>query len=177
MFRGGFGKVRLTASRRRARFGAFSISVAFQKAHACGVRLYVQTTEADAAMVELAQMGRREGWRFVTWDFCHGLGSNGFEIDSLLAPTIGDPVAALMAVPKLGSQPGTTLLALRGFHRFLDRPDMVLTLERQLTAARGLRLVLIILAPVVSLPVELERQLVVIEHGLPARAELVQILR
>ncbi len=138
--------------------------------------LYVQTTEADAATVELAQMCRREGWRFVTWDFCRGLGSNGFEIDSLLAPTIGDPVAALMAVPKLGSQPGTTLLALRGFHRFLARPDVALTLERQLTVARGLRLVLIILAPVVSLPGELERQFVVIEHGLPARAELFQIL-
>ncbi len=138
--------------------------------------LYVQTAEPDAACIELAQMCRREGWRFVTWDFVRGLNSNGFEIDSVVTPTIGNPTAALMAIRELGSQPGTTLLALRGVHRFLDRPDVVLTWERQLTAARGLRLMLIILAPVVSLPVELERQFVVLEHGLPAREELFQIL-
>lgn len=138
--------------------------------------LYLQTIEPDAALAELAQTCRGEGWRLVVWDFHRGLSSNGFDIDAVLVPTIAAPIEVLKAIPKLESQPGTTLLALRGFHRFLDRPDVVLTLDRQLTAARGLRLVLIILAPVVSLPVELERQFVVIEHGLPARAELFQIL-
>ena len=101
---------------------------------------------------------------------------DGFDIDAVLVPTVAAPIEVLKAIPKLGSQPGTTLLALRGFHRFLDRPDVALTLERQLTAARGLRLVLIILAPIVSLSVECKRQFVVIEHELPKRAELFQIL-
>ena len=140
------------------------------------VGLYVQTIEPDAALAELAQMCRREGWRLVAWDFHRGLSSNGFDIDAVLVPTVAAPIEVLKAIPKLGSEPGTMLLALRGFHRFLDRPDVALTLERQLTAARGLRLTLVVLAPVVSLPVELERQFVVIEHGLPARAELFQIL-
>ena len=138
--------------------------------------LYVQTIEPDAVLAELAQMCRHEGWRLVVWDFHRGLSSNGFDIDAVLVPTVAAPIEVLKAIPKLGSQPGTTLLALRGFHRFLDRPDVALTLERQLTAARGLRLVLIILAPIVSLSVECERQFVVIEHELPKRAELFQIL-
>ena len=48
--------------------------------------LYVQTAEADAASAELAQMYRRKGWRFVTWDFLRGLNSNGFDIDSGVTP-------------------------------------------------------------------------------------------
>lgn len=139
--------------------------------------LYVQTAEADAASVELAQMCRREGWRFVTWDLVRGLSSNGFEIDSVVTPTIGNPTAVLIAIRKLGGQPGTTVLALRGFHRFLEHPGVALTLERQLPVAKGLRLTLVILASMVSLPVELERQFVVLEHGLPTREELIQILR
>ena len=112
--------------------------------------LYVQTIEPDAVLAELAQMCRHEGWRLVVWDFHRGLSSNGFDIDAVLVPTVAAPIEVLKAIPKLGSQPGTTLLALRGFHRFLERPDVALTLERQLTAARGLRLTLVILAPVLT---------------------------
>ena len=72
---------------------------------------------------------------------------------------------------------GTAILVLENFHRFLQSAEIVQALIQQVTIGKQNRVILVILAPVVQLPVELEKLFVVLEHDLPGRDELEQIAR
>ena len=66
---------------------------------------------------------------------------------------------------------------LRNFHRFLGSPEVVQALDTQLAAGKQARTFVVILAPVVKVPVELEKLFVVVEHDLPGRDQLGAIAR
>jgi hypothetical protein len=83
----------------------------------------------------------------------------------------------LRALPTLASANGTALLLLHNFHRFWSNPEVVQTAFAQLVAGKQQRTFLIILAPVVQVPVEVEKLFVVLEHPLPDRQALERIAR
>jgi hypothetical protein len=80
----------------------------------------------------------------------------------------------LNSLAKLGE---TTLLVLRNFHRFLGSPELVQAIENRIAQGRNDRTFVIVLAPLVQIPVELERLMAVIEHPSPDRDELARIAR
>ena len=145
--------------------------------HAAFSGLYIQTSEPDEAQREIVQHARQQGWAVAVWDVADGLrvpASPGtFHPDA--GP--GDPLAALRALPTLAQQDGTTLLLLHNFYRFLNNPEVTQTMFAQLIAGKRQRTFLVVLAPVVQVPVELEKLFVVIEHTLPDRGQLERIAR
>jgi SpoVK/Ycf46/Vps4 family AAA+-type ATPase len=96
---------------------------------------------------------------------------------SSTAVSAPDPLAAIKAIGSLATPDGTALLVLRNFHRFLSSPEIVQALDTAISAGKQNRAISVILSPVVQLPTELERQFVVLEHELPGRDQLMQILR
>jgi hypothetical protein len=130
--------------------------------------IYVQTSEADEAEREIVQMARDRKWRLVIWDVAQGLRVAGTNTDTGGA----DPIAALKALPGLAEADGTTILLMHNFHRFLTSPEVVQTTFTQLIAGKDQRTFIVVLAPVVQVPVELEKLFVVIEHALPDREQL-----
>jgi SpoVK/Ycf46/Vps4 family AAA+-type ATPase len=68
-------------------------------------------------------------------------------------------------------------LILHQFHRFLNNPEVVQTAFGQLVVGKQQRTFLVVLAPVVQIPVELEKLFVVLEHPLPDREALERIAR
>lgn len=86
-----------------------------------------------------------------------------------------DPLAAIRALGAQGDSDTSTLLVLFNFHRFLQSAEIVQSVLQQLERSKQQRTFLIVVAPVIQLPPELERQFVVIEHPLPAREELLEI--
>jgi len=139
--------------------------------------IYLVTHEADEAEREIVQHGREKEWKIAVWDVAGGLrlpgSSNGSRSDS----GAGDPLAALRALPALADPDGTAVLLLHNFNRFLNNPEVVQTLFTQLIAGKKQRTFVVILSPVVQIPVELEKLMVVIEHELPNREQLVSIAR
>jgi hypothetical protein len=75
----------------------------------------------------------------------------------------------------LGTSEGTSILVLQNFHRFLQSGEIVQALSKQIIAGKQNRTILVILAPLVQLPLELERMFVVVEHDLPTREQLQEI--
>ena len=71
----------------------------------------------------------------------------------------------------------SALLVLPNFHRFLQSAEIVQALAHQIQQGKENRTFIVILSPVVQIPVELEKQFVVIEHDLPDRPQLEQIAR
>jgi hypothetical protein len=140
---------------------------------ACFTGIWIESHEHEDALTEMAQLCRAENWRLATWDIDRGLLVGGQQPEG----TGQDPLAAVRALPALAEANGTALLVLVNFHRFLNSPEIVQSLVRQITAGKQNRTFIVILSPVVQIPVELEKLFVCLEHDLPNRAQLEEIAR
>lgn len=141
--------------------------------------LYLVSSEHDDAVEEIAGLCRREGWALAAWDLDRGLSLPGAPAEggAALPLSAADPLAAVRALDALASPGGTALLVLRNFHRFLGSPEVVQALDTRLSAGRRDRTFVVILAPVVQVPPELEGQFLVVDHDLPGREQLDSIAR
>jgi ATPase family associated with various cellular activities (AAA) len=139
---------------------------------ACFTGIWIKTYEPDDAMAEIARLCRRNGWSFAGWDIDRGLGVAGHAADASTVSGGTDPLAAIRSLNAMASPDGTAILALRNFHRFLNSIEVVQALDSAIAAGKQFRTFVVILAPVVQLPIELEKQFVVVDHDLPGRDQL-----
>ncbi|MBX7165915.1 MAG: AAA family ATPase, partial [Pirellulales bacterium] len=139
---------------------------------ACFSGIWIETHEQADCLAEIAALCRHEHWPLASWDLERGLQSAG-QID---APA-NDPLTAIRAAAGLAAPEGAALLVLHNFHRFLQSLEIVQAMIHQLQAGKQSRVCLVVLAPVVAIPVELEKLFVVLEHALPAREQLAEIAR
>jgi hypothetical protein len=137
--------------------------------------LYVETHEPDEALREIHELCRAERWSLATWDIDRGLGIPS--APEAAVQSAADPLAAIRSLPALATPDGTALMVLKNFHRFLNSAEIVQALQHQLQAGKAARTFVVILAPVLQLPIELERQFVVLQHELPQRDQLAAIAR
>jgi hypothetical protein len=139
--------------------------------------LWLVTLEPDEAEREIAALARQHDWKLASWNIANGLCFPNARSSNTTDVGTGDPLAVLRALPTLATSDGTALLLLHNFHRFLPNPEVVQTTFTQLVAGKQQRTFLIVLAPLVQIPVELEKLFVVIEHSLPDRPQLERIAR
>ena len=144
--------------------------------NACFTGLWVQTSEPDEAEREILQHARDHQWRVAVWDVARGVRISGVEGSATDAGS-GDPLAALRSVAAMADPNGTSLLLLHNFHKFLSSPEVIQTMFAQLIAGKQQRTFIVVIAPVVQIPLELEKVFVVIEHALPVREQLLAIAR
>jgi ATPase family associated with various cellular activities (AAA) len=140
---------------------------------ACFTGLWIESHEHEDALAEITRLCHDESWRLATWDIDRGLSVQGQEADA----GAQDPLSAIRAVTALANRNGSALLVLVNFHRFLNSPEIVQALARQISAGKQNRTFIVILAPVVQIPVELEKLFVCLEHELPNREQLQEIAR
>ena len=142
---------------------------------ACFTGLWVQSCEHEDALAELAQMCRNEQWNLAIWDIDGGLQIPGQGNGQ--SPDAGgnDPLAAIRAVNALASPESSALLVLVNFHRFVNSPEVIQAMAKQIVNGKTNRTFLVILSPLVQIPTELEKQFIVVEHELPTREQLESI--
>jgi hypothetical protein len=143
---------------------------------ACFTGIWIKSFEPDDAVAEIARLCRQNHWNLATWDIDRGLSIAG-QSETNVAVNAADPLAAIRALNALASAEGTAILVLRNFHRFLSSVEIVQALETQLAAGKQNRTFVVVLAPVVQIPVELEKQFLVLDHDLPGRDQLEAIAR
>jgi hypothetical protein len=139
--------------------------------------IYVRSHEHDDAIAEIARLCRDQGWSLATWDVHRGLSLAGRAEGSNSVSGAADPLAAIRSLGAMASPDGTAVLVLRNFHRFLGSAEVVQAIDSRISNGKQDRTFVVILSPVVQIPVELERQFVVVEHDLPDREQLLQIAR
>jgi len=139
--------------------------------------IWLVSHEVDEAEREIVQHARQMNWKVAVWDIANGLRLPGSANGSRPDTGAGDPLAALRSLPALADANGTSLLLLHNFHRFLNSPEVVQTMFSQLVAGKQQRTFIVVLSPVVAIPVELEKLMVVIDHQLPDREQLHRIAR
>ena len=70
-----------------------------------------------------------------------------------------DPLAAIRAINALAAPDGSAILVLVNFHRFLNSPEIIQAVAKQILAGKNNRTFLVILSPLVQIPPELEKQI------------------
>jgi hypothetical protein len=88
-----------------------------------------------------------------------------------------DPLAMIRALPQIANGSGTTLAVFENLHRFLGATEIVQALARQIQAGKNSRCFVVVLAPAVQIPPELDKLFTVIDHELPGHAQLEEIAR
>ena len=142
---------------------------------ACFTGLWVQSHEHNDALIEIAQMCREQDWKLATWDIEQGLQIPGAE-----QPTDAggnDPPAAIRSVNAIAAEDSSAILVLTNFHRFLNSAELVQAMAQQIVTGKQNRTFIVVLSPVVEIPTELEKLMVVVEHDLPDRDQLEEIAR
>ena len=95
--------------------------------------------------------------------------------DNLLEAS--DPLAAIRALNAMATPEGTTILLMDNLHRFISSTEVIQALQHQLLAGKQNRTIVIGLSPVAKIPTELEKLFVVVDHALPSRDQLEEIVR
>ncbi len=136
---------------------------------ACFTGLWIESHEHEDALRDIAQLCAEEDWQLATWNIDTGLATGpSSDADEQSA---ADPLAAVRLL-RSATGDKATLLVLSNFHRFVNSAEIVQTLAEQLFSGKQTRAFVVVLAPVVSIPIELEKLFVVIEHQLPDREQL-----
>ncbi len=142
---------------------------------ACFTGLWIQSHEHDDALAEIAQLCRDQNWRLAVWDIASGLQIPGQPTRPTPEAAIRWPLSARSTL--LASPDSSAILVLANFHRFLQSPEIVQALAKQISTGKANRTFIVILSPVVQIPAELEKHFVVLDHDLPGRDQLEQIAR
>ena len=140
---------------------------------ACFTGIWIESHEQQDALAAISQLCQQEGWQLATWNIEQGLRVSGAAVES----SGDDPLAAIRAVNSLATSEGTAVMVLQNFHRFLSSAEIVQALSQQIIAGKQNRTIMVVLAPVVQLPIELEKLFVVIDHELPDREQMAEIAR
>jgi len=125
----------------------------------------------DRLLIELA---KRHGKQLVQWSATRGLRRlGGTRVSSPLDPQL-DPAKMLSALGTLGEP---SLIVLKDFHAFLDDPLTVRGLRELAGELESSYSTLIVVSPVLKIPVELEKDVTVLDVPLPDVEELAELLR
>jgi len=144
---------------------------------ACFTAIWVETHEPQEAVRELTSLCRAESWRLGTWDCDRGM---TFPLEPIQMPGVTDtqdPLAIIRALPSIANGSGTTLAVFENLHRFLGATEIIQALSRQIHTGKNSRCVVIVLAPVVQIPAELDKLFTVVDHELPGREQLEELAR
>jgi SpoVK/Ycf46/Vps4 family AAA+-type ATPase len=130
--------------------------------------IYVDTWEETRAAAILEAVAKDLGIAFFEWAVTTGIARAGG------APIYNthEPAQALATIESLA---GDGLFLLKDFHKYLDQDLIVRKLRDLAQGFRRARRAIVITAPVVSIPVELEKDAARFSLGLPAEAELGQL--
>jgi len=141
---------------------------------ACFTGIWIESAEHEDALREIARMCRDQDWRLAAWNVDQGLQIPGNDPPADAGGT--DPLAAIRSINTLASPESSALLVLQNFHRFTSSAEIVQALVSQITAGKQNRTFILVLAPI-QIPTELEKLVVVLEHELPSRDQLEEIVR
>ena len=134
----------------------------------CFTGIWIESQEPHDAVADIQSLCQDQAWQFARWDIDQGLRVSGQTIDDGQ-----DPLSAVKSAGAMGDD--TSILVLENFHRFLGSPEIIQAMATLLHAGKQSRSVIVVLAPVLELPPELEKIFVAIEHALPGREQLQEI--
>jgi ATP-dependent 26S proteasome regulatory subunit len=131
--------------------------------------LYVTTWEEERALNTLREVAHRLRVSFVRWTISEGMVKEGGHAEPMNQDKVLDTILR-------ATDP--TLFVLQDYHHYMTDPDNIRKLRDIVIAFRQSRRALVLLSPTpaFALPVELEKDITLIEYDLPSPGELSAVL-
>ncbi len=126
--------------------------------------LWVTTYEEERAISNLSK--EADGYNIFSWDIVAGLRDHQSE-QIRQAP---DPLAPLQAIPTL---PESSILFLKDFHRFIESIEIIRTIKHFVPVLKATDRHLVFVSPIVNIPIELEKDITLLDFPLPTIQELI----
>lgn len=130
--------------------------------------LWVQTHEEGRAISVLTQ--EVQGYNIYSWDLVGGMltHANGNRV------AMPDPLQPFKAIQQF---PEKSILFLKDFHKFITSVEVFRSIKNLIPILKITGKHLVFISPVVNIPVELEKDITLVDFELPTIAELLQVAR
>jgi SpoVK/Ycf46/Vps4 family AAA+-type ATPase len=135
--------------------------------------LYLITHEENRLEGMIADMAANQKKKFHVWTATKGMYEHKANHEKLSTDSFHDPSEALNFVLQ-GEEP--TIFLFKDFHPFLEDPQIVRRLRDVEFELRGTYKSILLTAPVLKLPVELQKSISIVDIPLPDEEELFELL-
>jgi SpoVK/Ycf46/Vps4 family AAA+-type ATPase len=132
--------------------------------------IYLLSHEEQRVLEDVGRLATRERKKLVAWSYARGARGDGVRAGHAQR----NPIAMLEAIAGL---PDGTLVVLLDFHPYLTDPGVVRQLKELGHELESSTKSVILVSPTLRLPVELQKEVVVIDFALPDAALLASTLR
>jgi len=136
--------------------------------------VYLVTWEEQRLDGILEDVAKNHGKSLLTWSVTRGLRRAAGARTLAISEQSRDPVEALNAIGKLTE---ASLVVLKDFHPFFDNPAVVRAMRELAQDLKSTYTTVILLSPTLSIPVELEKEISVLDVPLPTFRDLLQLLK
>jgi SpoVK/Ycf46/Vps4 family AAA+-type ATPase len=136
--------------------------------------IYLVTPEEERAeqAISIIAQAEKPQRRVFVWTMTHGLVEYGQPRHVAHQSTVSPQMAIQAAI----REKDPALFVFKDLHPFLDSPDVVRWLRDTISCFKGTLKSIIFMSPVQHIPVELEKDIVVLDFPLPSIAELDEVL-
>lgn len=131
--------------------------------------IYIVSWEEGRVEAALRRIAQDRGKKILFWTITQGMVQNANHRDNATR----DPMNALDFVMDSREQ---ALFVLKDFHAFIGNTEITRRLRDLFVSLKMTYKTLIILAPLLKLPSELEKEITVVDYGLPDRDDLEMLL-
>ncbi|MCP3139540.1 AAA family ATPase [Pyxidicoccus xibeiensis] len=136
--------------------------------------LYLVSWEEHRVDAVLAELARAHGKALFHWSVTRGLRNVGSSRTAPLPEDTQNPAAAMAAIEKLGEP---ALVVLKDFHPYLEDKGVVRALRELAHFLKSTFTTVILLSPSLSIPVELEKEVSVVDVPMPGYNDLLALLK
>lgn len=141
--------------------------------------LYLTTFEYDRTKQKLIGIAKNlnKNFQFYEWNCVDGLGQRDLSDGSItFLENIEEPEQLLKHIASQTEKDDAEIYVLEDFHDFISERNIKIQLRQLAEKLRFYRKHIIIVSSVLSLPVELEKYITVVELPLPGRVDLESVL-
>jgi len=125
----------------------------------------VVSYEEDRVEKQMAALARERNRHLLIWSVTAGIVKDG-------QPSVPDMIDPLRTLDYIASYPGDAIFVLRDFHPYMSEPQVVRRLRDLAHSLKDAYKNVILLSPILEVPLELEKEIAVIDYPLPGRDEL-----
>jgi len=136
--------------------------------------IYLVSWEEQRLDAILQDVAQNHAKALLHWSVTRGLRRLSAGRAMTISEQSRDPIEALGAIAKLTE---ASLVVLKDFHPFLDNPAVVRALRELAQDLKSTYTTVILLGPTLTIPVELEKEISVLDVPLPSFKDLFQLLK
>jgi hypothetical protein len=137
--------------------------------------IYLVTSEeerTERAIAKIAQESKSQQRRVFVWTVTHGI----VEYGQARHITQHNTVSSEAALQWVIQQKESGIFIFKDLHPFIDSPVTTRWLRDAIASFKGTQKTIILMSPVQQIPIELEKEVVVLDYPLPDLGELNQVL-